>query len=111
VAQIHPAEALRQQQAGALVVDVREADEWDDVRVPGSLHLPLSALAARWTELPTDAPLLFLCRSGARSQAAAAFLARQGRSDVANVMGGILGWQALRLPTISGRDPPARDGI
>ena len=47
-----PDEVLALQRAGALLVDVREADEWDAGRIPGSFHLPLSELSDRWQELP-----------------------------------------------------------
>ena len=47
-----PVEAQEWQRGRALLVDVRELDEWDAGRIAGSLHLPLSELADRWQELP-----------------------------------------------------------
>ncbi|MHC4330070.1 MAG: rhodanese-like domain-containing protein, partial [Planctomycetota bacterium] len=57
------------------VVDVRERYEYCDAKghIPGALNYPLSSgvLQARYEELPTDGPVLVVCRSGGRSNAAA----------------------------------------
>lgn len=86
----------------ALIVDVREDDEFAAVRVEGVTHLPMSGFAARAAELPKDRPLLILCASGARSAAATGFLLRSGWTDVANVEGGINAWQRAGLPVVRG---------
>jgi rhodanese-related sulfurtransferase len=62
---------------GALVVDVRSRPEWDEGHGP-SLFLPLDQLVDRAAELPRDKPLLLVCRSGARSGQAAAWLRSHG---------------------------------
>ena len=98
-------EALAEQQAGgASVVDVRQPDEYHEVHVPGAVLVPLGELADRVGELPTDRPVLVICRSGARSARAVAFLRETG-VDATNVAGGTLAWLEAGLPTASGPEP------
>ncbi len=89
-----------------VLVDVREADEFADVRAPGAMLVPMSTFAARVGELPTDRPLLLICHLGGRSAAAAGFLIRSGRTDVVNVAGGMDAWDRAGLPVRRGA--PAR---
>lgn len=92
-----------------LLVDVREINEFRDVRVEGAALLPMSSFAERHTELPNDRPLLVICAGGTRSAAATAFLLRGGWTDVVNVEGGITAWQRLGLPVRRG-DPEPGEG-
>lgn len=93
VPQISPAEALELQAQGALLVDVREQTEWDAGHAPGSVHLPMSELAARWQELPDADATVFVCRSGQRSQQAALAFTRAGRAGCRNLAGGLKAWE------------------
>jgi rhodanese-related sulfurtransferase len=83
---------------GALMVDVREQQEWDAGRIAGAVHLPLSELPDRWKELPDADCTVFICRSGGRSQAAAEAFAAAGRSGCINLVGGVQGWVQASLP-------------
>lgn len=76
----------------AVLVDVREAREWAEARIPRALHVPLGELAGRLHELPRDRKLILQCRSGSRSASATELLLRAGFADVANLEGGILRW-------------------
>ncbi|WP_374971374.1 rhodanese-like domain-containing protein [Terrabacter sp. BE26] len=77
----------------AVLVDVREADEWAAGHAPGAVHIPLGELPGRLGELPeTDDAVAVVCRSGGRSARAVQWLAHQGY-DVVNVEGGMLEWQ------------------
>ena len=98
---------LREDPARPLLIDVREANEFSDVRAPGAVLVPMSAFAARAGELPKDRPLMVVCHLGGRSAAAAGFLLRSGWSDVVNVAGGMMAWRQAGLPVLSG--PPAPD--
>ncbi len=91
----------------ALLVDVRERDEFLSVRIEDTLFLPMSQLGVRFDEVPKDRPILIICATGNRSQSATAFLRQQGWEDVGNVAGGIDGWQRLGLPVRRG---PLTDG-
>jgi rhodanese-related sulfurtransferase len=90
---ISAAEALRLAQGGARLVDVREADEWMRGHSPLAVHLPMSQLQARVTELPDDEQLLVVCHSGGRSQRVTEALNGAGY-DAVNVAGGMLAWKS-----------------
>jgi rhodanese-related sulfurtransferase len=93
---------LREDPARPLLVDVREPNEFADVRAPGAILLPMSVFIARVDELPADRPLLVICHVGGRSAAAAGYLARSGRADVVNVTGGMAAWERAGLPVRRG---------
>ena len=78
----------------AQVVDVREADEVAQGTLPGAIHIPLGEIPARMGELDSSNAVLMLCRSGARSGQASEFLLRNGFSNVVNLAGGMLAWDA-----------------
>ncbi|GAB7183839.1 rhodanese-like domain-containing protein [Kitasatospora sp. Ki12] len=83
----------------AVLLDVREADEFAAGHAPRALHQPLIALAAG-APLPPGAAgrtVLAICRSGNRSRRAAELLARRGIEAV-NVVGGMGGWARDGLP-------------
>jgi rhodanese-related sulfurtransferase len=93
---IIPAEAAATMlhEGGALLVDVREADERARLHVAGSAHLPLSRLAEAELPLPSGRAVLFHCASGARTTAHAPALgARAAGVEAFIVAGGI---EALR---------------
>ncbi|MCA1583767.1 MAG: molybdopterin-synthase adenylyltransferase MoeB [Acidobacteria bacterium] len=75
-----------------LVLDVREPQEYQINRIPGSVLIPLGELPQRYQELDQNAAIVCQCKSGARSAKAAAFLRGVGFGRVANLTGGILGW-------------------
>jgi rhodanese-related sulfurtransferase len=83
------------------LIDVREDHEREAGHIPGSRHLELGSLADRAAELPTERPLVFQCRVGARS-AMAAFAFRRAGFDAHNLDGGIVEWAARGLP-VEGR--------
>lgn len=91
VPEIDVHELARRRADGALVVDVRQPDEYHEVRVPGAALMPLAEVPDRHGELPAEETVYVICRSGARSERAAAFLRQQG-IDAVNVTGGTLAW-------------------
>jgi rhodanese-related sulfurtransferase len=95
----------------ALLVDVREANEFAAVRVGGAVFVPLSTFLEGHTALPKDRPLLVMCAAGVRSAAAASFLLRNGWSDVTNVTGGIDAWQQASLPVRHGPLEPGEGDL
>lgn len=94
---VNVAEAFALMKEGAVLVDVRERDEWDAAHVPGSVHVPMREVPARAAEFQ-GRRVLFFCRSGNRSGQVTAYLLSRGLQDVANVEGGILAWAAAGLP-------------
>ena len=91
----------------AVLLDVREQDEWDAGHAPGAVHIPLGELPARLDELPdTDAGTLAVtCRGGGRSSRAVAWLSQQG-FDVANLDGGMRAWQGAGKPLVADSGDP-----
>lgn len=81
----------------AAIVDVREDDEFADVRVAGTQSIPLSRFVQSLAEVPAGGTVYMLCAAGVRSAQAAAYLAGRGY-DAVNVDGGITGWQRAGLP-------------
>jgi rhodanese-related sulfurtransferase len=97
---------LQAEDTEALIVDVREPREYESLRAPGSVSLPLAEFVARHADLPRDRRLLLVCRSGSRSLRATMFLMQQGFSNVANVDGGMIAWKNAGLPVRSGPTEP-----
>jgi len=76
---------------GVPLIDVREAEEFAEASVPGTMNLPLSGLQLNFGGVPIGRTVYVMCASGGRSARATAFLAEQGY-DAVNVMGGITEW-------------------
>ena len=74
------------------IVDVREPNEYQINRIPGSVLLPLGEVPRRYAELDPDEEIVVQCKVGARSAKAADFLRSVGFKKVLNLKGGILDW-------------------
>ena len=83
-----------------ILLDVRSLEEYNgpDGYVPGSLLLPLPELEQRSGEIPTDRPVVVVCHSGSRSALATQQLLKAGRSQVANLRGGLSRWSDEGYP-------------
>jgi rhodanese-related sulfurtransferase len=92
------------QSQGALLIDVREPDEYAQGHPPGSTLIPLGQLEKRLAELSgsKDKPIALFCRSGNRSSQAQKILERAGFTAAVNVEGGLVAWQKAGLPVVSG---------
>ena len=86
---------------GAPLIDVRQPDEFAEVHATGAVLVPLGELPDRLDEVPTDATVYVICRSGARSGRAVEYLAASG-IDAVNVAGGTLAWVEAELPVERG---------
>jgi adenylyltransferase/sulfurtransferase len=75
-----------------MLVDVREAGEWEFGHLPGAKHIPRSELAERLNELTSARELVLYCKEGARSARAAELLYRLGFTHVRNLRGGVVAW-------------------
>ncbi|MFI8239447.1 rhodanese-like domain-containing protein [Streptomyces sp. NPDC085866] len=90
--------------ADAVLLDVREPNEWQAGHAPRAVHLPLSALATG-AGLPAGAqagPFVVICRSGNRSRQVADLLAARG-AEAVDVIGGMRDWAAAGLPVVDSR--------
>ncbi|MDP9492105.1 MAG: molybdopterin-synthase adenylyltransferase MoeB [Actinomycetota bacterium] len=85
---------------GALLVDVRSAEERRIAHIPGSLHVPMSQLETRLPELAPDRKraIITYCAVGARSFRALQTLDELGYEDAVSMAGGIGAWQELGFP-------------
>ena len=75
---------------GAILVDVREAEEYASGYIPGAVNVPLSGIQN--TTLPTDKPLFLYCLRGARSSKAEKILRKMGYGNVTSI-GGTKGYK------------------
>ena len=88
------------------VLDVREDDEWAAGHIPGSAHVPMSALLGRLAEVPKDRDVVVVCKVGARSAQVTAYLRQQGWSSVENLDGGVVAWVGAGKPFVADSGEP-----
>ena len=100
--EVSVAEAATLRDAGAFVLDVRQPEEWEQAHIPGATLIPLGELQARSNEIPKDAKVLVVCRSGNRSQQGREILIAAGFSQVTSMSGGVTQWQSEGNPVVSG---------
>jgi rhodanese-related sulfurtransferase len=105
VDEITPEAAVSLLARGAMLIDVREPEEWLLGRAPQAFHIPLGDLGSRLAELPRDRKLIMICRSGARSGRAAETLVESGLPAV-NLAGGMQAWSAACLPVVADGGAP-----
>jgi len=92
--------------ADAVLVDVREQDEWDAGHAPDAVHIPMGELPDRLGELP-EGDVHVVCRSGGRSARASAWLQQNG-VDAVDVAGGMGAWLEAGRPLVSETGQDAR---
>ena len=103
---ISPERAAELMRQGAVLVDVREADEHARERIPGARHHALSQIDAEDPARPGDDVLIFHCRSGTRTQANANRLAASNDCEAYILDGGIDAWKKAGLPVALDRRQP-----
>jgi rhodanese-related sulfurtransferase len=89
----------------AVLVDVRETDEWRAGHAPSAQHIPLGRLANHAPKLPKNRRIICICRSGNRS-AQATLTLRDAGLDAVNLEGGMRAWAAAGLPVVDDRRRP-----
>lgn len=84
----------------ALVLDVREADEFAQGHLQGARHIPLAQLADRINEIQKfkEKPVLLVCQRGSRANAAAKLLKAQGFTTLNVLKGGMAAWVEAKMP-------------
>jgi len=93
--------------APPFVLDVRTPREWQEKHIPRSVSIPLNHVVERVSELPRDRFIVVHCAGGYRSAIAASILERHGFSTLADLVGGIAGWEASQLETVASENGPA----
>ncbi len=97
----NPAQATQLiNQDNAIVLDVREENEYLKGHIVNAIHMPLGYLKTRINEIEKhkDKPIIVGCRSGQRSAQACAILKKHGFESVYNLAGGVMAWQTDNLP-------------
>jgi len=99
--QICPTTTMGKVNNGALIVDVRKAEEVANVtfNVPNYINIPINELEARLDELPKDKEIVMVCLSGERSLKTTYYLMNNGFKTVYNLDGGIIKWASKNYPT------------
>lgn len=87
----------------AVIVDVRDRDEWDEGHIPGANHLSRGTIELDIEEKVPDPNAMIICHcgGGGRSALAAESLQKMGYKNVRSMAGGFKGWKAAGLPTTS----------
>lgn len=99
--EVDTAELALALEAGAVLLDVRMADEYEQMHVPGARLIPLPELGMRTEEVPPGQRVYVICASGGRSLVAAEALNRAGWDSV-SVAGGTKAWAAEGRPVRTG---------
>ncbi|HSL56329.1 MAG TPA: rhodanese-like domain-containing protein [Acidimicrobiales bacterium] len=97
--------AARGRDGGAVLLDVREDDEWAAGHAPDARHVPMSRLGDHAAELPRDTEIVVICRSGNRSAAVTEALVGAGFTAV-NMAGGMQAWAAAGYPVVTDAGAP-----
>jgi rhodanese-related sulfurtransferase len=83
-----------------VLLDVREPWEYQTCHIAGAVSIPMNTVPARQEELDPDAQIVCICHHGARSANVAAFLERNGFTQVTNLTGGVHAWALQVDPTM-----------
>lgn len=90
--------------ADALLLDVREDEEWEAGHAREAVHVPMSEFVGRLGEVTSrtgeGTPVYVVCKAGGRSAQVAQYLLQQGVEAV-NVSGGMLAWEAAGRPLVA----------
>src|SRR5262245_39576600 len=100
IREVSASQAAQEQTAGALLIDVREPEEFAKQHAVGAVHLSRGTLELKIEDQVPDtaAPIICYCGGGSRSALAAESLQRMGYSNVASLAGGFKAWKDQDLP-------------
>jgi len=102
ITEISPTEAAAKSKSGeAVIVDVREKDEWEEGHIPDAIHLGRGTIELDIEEKVPDPNAMIICHcgGGGRSALAAESLQKMGYKNVRSMAGGLKAWRAAGLPT------------
>ncbi len=104
ITEISPQDADSKSQAGeAVIIDVRDKDEWDEEHIPDAIHLSRGTIELEIEEKVSDPNAVIICHcgGGGRSALAAESLQKMGFKNVRSMAGGLKAWKAAGLPTMN----------
>ena len=101
--EISPVEVykLNQESGGLRILDVRSAEEYEEVHAAIAVHLALESVhgeSVSSMEFSKDDAVFVICRSGARSAKACEILNKEGFKNLFNIVGGTMAWADAGLP-------------
>src|SRR5947199_1853341 len=102
ITEISPQDAAAKSKSGeALIIDVRDKDEWDEEHIPGATHMSRGTIELDIEEKVPDPNAMVICHcgGGGRSALAAESLQKMGYKNVRSMAGGLKAWKAAGLPT------------
>ena len=102
VTEISPQDAATKSKSSeALIVDVRDKDEWDEGHIPGAMHMSRGTIEFDIEEKVPDPNAMIICHcgGGGRSALTAEALQKMGYKNVRSMAGGLRAWKAAGLPT------------
>ena len=102
ITEISPTDAAsKTKSSDAVIVDVREKDEWDEEHIPDAVHMSRGMLELEVEDKFTDRNMTIIthCGGGGRSALAAESLQKMGYKNVRSMAGGFKAWKAAGLPT------------
>ena len=102
ITEISPSEAAEKSKSSeAVIIDVREKDEWDEEHIPDAIHMSRGSIELDVEEKVPDTNAMIVCHcgGGGRSALAAESLQKMGYKNVRSMAGGLKAWKALGLPT------------
>ena len=97
---VHELSRLKEQDKKIQIIDVREDTERDHAYIKGTIHIKLTEIANRYTELDKSKNIFVMCHTGTRSHTVVKWLKSQNYNYAVNVLGGIDAWAALIDRTI-----------
>jgi rhodanese-related sulfurtransferase len=103
ITETSPADAAAKLNSGeAVIVDVRDKDEWDEGQIPGAMHMSRGTIELDIEEKVPDTNAMIVCHCGGGGRAALATesLQKMGYKNVRSMAGGFKAWKAAGLPTI-----------
>jgi rhodanese-related sulfurtransferase len=104
VTEISPDDAQQQtERGGAVLIDVREEEDWREDHVKGAKHLPRGVIELEIEEQVPDpkTPIICYCGGGSRSALVAESLQKMGYENVRSLAGGFRAWKEACLPSLT----------
>jgi phage shock protein E len=101
ITEVSPQDAAAKLKSGeAMIVDVRDKDEWDEGHIPGAMHMSRGTIELDIEEKVADPNAMVICHcgGGGRSALAAESLQKMGYKNVCSMAGGFKAWKAGGLP-------------
>jgi len=92
---VHQLNELREKDSNIQILDIREDTERNHAMIKGSIHIKLTEIANRHSELDKNKNIFVMCHTGTRSQTVVKWLKKNEYENCVNVLGGIDAWAAL----------------